>query len=208
MTTLAAQILKETAIASPDQFKDWVHLRDIRDSVLHPFDRERLRLAYQQGNAWESLKTAATSSEWLDSRGDGLELEVKARYIPYDTFDTLEESQERIAQLDTVFSHWKEVGHKLLLAQETMHNMRLHLKDTDKRLMRSLALVFHYKVLANEYAQLLKEHHVSKTVVRTLKPPTKEHLDSMWTGNLESFGSLKLLLKDTGILTDEAEHDA
>lgn len=197
---LAAQILQETTVTNPDMFSEWIPLRDVRDKVMHPFDRERLRLTYRAGNSWDALKDAAKSAQWLETRGENLELEVKSRYIPVDTFDTLEEATDRINHLNVVFAHWKEIGHKLLLAEETIWNMREHLKASDARLMRSLALVFHYKVLANEFREaLIASGHKPS---RDLAPPDKDTLDKMWQGSTSSFGALKLLLEDTGILDD------
>ena len=200
---LAEQVLRETAVANPDLMTDWMPLRDVRDKVLHPFDRERLRITYRAGNAWEALKDAAKSSEWAETRGDGLDLEIRARYIPVDTFDNLEAALDRINHLNVVFAHWKEIGHKLLLAEETIWNMKAHLKATDTRLMRSLALVFHYKTLAAEYREMLVGAKVHTNLLRKLEPPTQETLDQMWQGEPAAFGSLKLLLQDTGILDDK-----
>jgi len=200
---LAAQILQETAVAHPDTMSKWIMLRDVRDKILHPFDRERLRLTYKTGNAWDALKDAAKSLKWLEVRGEGMETEIKCRFIPVDTFDTLEEALERINHLSVVFAHWKEIGHRLLLAEETIWNMKEHIKAADARVMRSLALVFHYKVMANEFHQMLLDAKVHKNLLRSVEPPTRETLDEMWKNNPAAFGPLKLMLADSGILDDD-----
>lgn len=200
---LAEQILQETAVSHPEILtQGWIYLRDVRDNLMHPFDRERLRLSYRAGNSWEALKDAATRVPWLEVRGEGLDTEIRATSIPADTFATLEEALDRIAHLNIVFDHWKEIGHKLLLAEETIWNMKEHLKATDTRLMRGLALVFHYKALANEYRELLIQHKVHTNTLRTLEPPTPAILDQMWQGSPAKFGPLKVLLNDGGALDD------
>jgi hypothetical protein len=204
---LAAQILQETAVAHPDVFGNWIYLRDVRDKILHPFDRERLRLSYKAGNSWDALKDAAKSARWLEVRGENLDMEVRARFIPVETFQTMEEALERIRHLDVVFAHWKEIGHKLLLAEETIWNMREHIKATDTRLMRALALIFHYKVLAQEYHEMLTAANVSPNTLRGIAPPDKETLDKMWQENTAAYGPLKLMLADTGILDDDDKED-
>ena len=199
---LAEQVLQETAVANADMFSKWISLRDVRDKIMHPFDRERLRLTYRAGNAWEALKEAADKADWLETRGTGLDMEIKATMIPVEGFHNLEEAIERINHLEIVFAHWKDIGHKLLLAEETIWNMKKHLQATDTRLMRSLALIFHYKTLANEFREMLVSAKVHTNLLRTLDPPSQQDLNEMWKGSPAKFGPLKLLLKDTGVLDD------
>ena len=200
MLNIAAQILQETAVANPDMLSEWIPLREVRDRLLHPFDRERLRLAYRAGNSWEALKEAARLAPWMEIRGEGLATEVRATEIPVDKFATLAEATERIDHLNVVFDHWKEMGHKMLMAEETIWNMRKHVEATDTRLLRAMALVFHFQVQAEEFRQMLIDAHVSPSLLRKVEPPPASELDKMWQGNLGDYGPLKLLLKDTGIL--------
>jgi len=205
MLNVASQVLQETAVANPVMLNTWIYLKDVRDKLLHPFDRERLRLSYRAGNSWEALKEAARLAPWMELRGEGLNTEVRAKRIPVDKFDTLEDAVERIEHLNLVFNHWKEIGHKLLMAEETIWNMREHIKASDTRLMRAMALIFHFQVQANEFRKQLVELGVPEGKLRKVDPPSATKLDAMWKGNLGDYGPLKLLLKDTGILDPDRE---
>jgi len=202
ISTTAKELFEDTIQERPELFASgaWFSLDNFREKVLHPFDRKRLELSYSSpGEAWAALKHAICQLPWVETRGEGLEIEFRCKHIPSNAPANYSEAMALIDHYKKALVRWKDSGQQLLELTAITNALNLSMEASEYRLLRAGALIHYFRTMAQTFAQDIEAATSKKRLVRT---PTPFDLEGI-LANPAAYGKVMGLLELVGILTPE-----
>lgn len=204
VTVSARGILVETIIEKPTIFKDssqWFTLHDLRESLIHPFDVERMYASYpSRVEAWQQMQAAVRSIPWIEWVGDGAEVKFRVTAYPQTLPKDYNDALAEIRVLRGAVGKWKDVALLLSDLTDSNNGLTLSLEKNESILRKAMCLAFYYR---SQVLELRKSRNMEIDDIDP-NPMLLEAIEA----NPSSFAEVKTLQKAFLLLTDAALQDA